>query len=106
MKIIKKYSFYILTLTIFLIAFLVNNYRSKNEANSFQCKFQEITSDSVKDIGGDFDEKTIKEVNDKIPYCKDICLDELETAKKYPNEWYISKESRKLCEQAGISLPN
>ena len=91
---------------IFFIAFLINDYRSKKEANIFSCKFEEITPASVKALGGDFDEKIIKQMNDETPYCKDVCLEELVTAKKYPEEWYISEESRKLCEQAGIILPN
>ncbi|KKQ35349.1 MAG: hypothetical protein US50_C0017G0010 [Candidatus Nomurabacteria bacterium GW2011_GWB1_37_5] len=106
MKKLKQYSFFLVIPAIFLVASLIGDYRSKKEANTFSCKFNEITSETVKELDGDFDEDIVKQVNDETPYCKDVCLEELATAKKYPNEWYTSKESRKLCKQAGIILPN
>ena len=92
---------------IFAVAFLIGNYRSKREANTFTCKFNEITMETVNSIaGGDsFDKKTVQRLNEETPYCSDLCKEELNSAKKHPDEWYITNENRELCKKVGIILP-
>lgn len=100
----KKYSLYLVIPAIFLVAFLVNNYRSEKEASTFTCKNKEITPEMVKELGGDYDEKTIKELNNETPYCKDLCLEQLDYSKKY-SDWSAEENLRKDCADLGIILP-
>ena len=76
-------------------------------SSSLSCKFEEITPEQVKKLSGDdnFDDKIVKELNDRTPYCKDLCLEELGNSQKYPNEWWTTDDNIQLCKKAGIELP-
>lgn len=106
MKKLKQYLPFLILAAILATAFLLGQQKSKKEASSVFCKFSEITTETVKNLpgGGEFDEKMIRQMNNETPYCKDLCLEELENSKKY-SEWYTTNEVRDVCKEVGVVLP-
>lgn len=106
MEKLKQYSLYLVIPAIMLIAFTIGNYRSKKEASAVNCKSSEITLESVRALpGGEkFDAKTVRQVNEETPYCRDLCLQQLEYSKKY-NDWFAEKDLRETCADLGLPLP-
>lgn len=107
MEKIKQYGLYLAIPAIILIAFTIGNYRSKREANTFSCKFHEITLETVRNLpgGNEFDAEMIRQVNRETPYCSVLCEEELDNARRYPDEWWTSDKNRELCKEAGVILP-
>jgi hypothetical protein len=98
---------WIFIVIILISAFVLGKYNSKKEANTFSCKFDEITVETVKNLpGGDkFDANIVNKFNMETPYCVDLCKEELKNSQKYPNEWWITDDSREICKKVGIILP-
>ena len=106
MEKLKQYSLYLVIPAIILIAFSIGSYRSKKEAGSVNCKFNEITLESVKNLPGgeEFDAETVRQVNEETPYCRDLCQEQLDYSKKY-SDWFAEDALRKTCADLGINLP-
>ena len=66
------------------------------ENEPFSCKTEKITPELVAKLGGQIiDEKLIRKMDEETPFCRDVCLEELKNAERYPDEWYISDTNRK-----------
>ena len=100
----NRYGIYIFIIIIIVAIFIGMN-RSGKEANSITCKNEEITPEMVEKLGGNFDKKMVKELNDETPYCKDLCLQQLDYSQKY-DDWSAEEDLRKSCADLGIFLPN
>ena len=97
--------FGLVLVVVFVILFF--RYSVSNEDDKISCKYNEITPQLIKELGyeGEYNDEMIRQLNEETPYCKDLCKEQLEYSKQYPDEWYTTNNFRKQCKELGITLP-
>lgn len=100
--------FIILIVVIGVFAYLVLN---KNESEKPSCLMNELTRDDLYDLAlkegldiSGMSEESIQEILNR-PLCKDICLEQLEYSKQYPEEWFADDDLRAICDKVDLPLP-
>ena len=106
MEKLKQYYPILVFILIIILAFIFGQNRSDKETSGIQCKFEEITVETVRKLpgGSEFDEKMINQINEETPYCRDFCIQQLEYSTKY-DDWFAEEDLRKTCADLGIPLP-
>ena len=54
--------------------------------------------------GEKFDAETVIQINKETPYCRDLCLEQLDYSKEY-DDWFAEDALRKTCADLGVNLP-
>lgn len=91
---------------VILLVFFIGRNKSKEEIGRVSCKNEEITIDMVNKLAGNgvYDEEMIKQINKETPYCRNLCLEQLEYSKQY-DDWSAEEDLRQTCNNLGIYLP-